>query len=452
MPFVILLVLLVRPAVAQDFSDIWCDALSDDTQFELAGLDNYKKFILGGDGWIFRSNTGFRDDFYISRKTQFYLKTLQQKFKEQGTDLLILYPPPRSIVHHNHVKKSDQNELKMDGQQAQTALQNYAGFIETMQGEGIHIVGLPDLAPDVQMYYKRDHHWTPEGAREAAKAVAAYVKTLPAYEAISKTEYVTTAGEVEDYKGAFKRVFKKICGTDMPPEPRTHYETQAKSVSNSESDLFGDTHAADVVLFGTSNSAASSNVANFEGFLKEALGADVENMAVTDAGTDTSMIAYLNSERAKTNPAKIAIWEVPGYYNFDHMRRKVFLQAIPALHGPCSDNPVAQSESFQIMSPDELPLFTNISDFDLSKGDHYLYVKFSAPVSSRFFVAADYDKFKDAHDFERSPRYPAPDGEYYFWIEQGERGAVKQLFLKPDDATMAGVRGTVYLCKLETQH
>lgn len=448
--FFILLALLsltAHRANAQDLSDIWCDALTKETQYELAGLDNYKLFVEGEDGWVFRSNTGFRDGFFTSRKTQSYIKTLQQKFKERGTDLVILYPPPRSIVHYNHVKKSDQEQLGLNEQQAQDALQHYADFLREVRSKGINMVGLPEFDPDLQMYFKRDHHWTPEGAREAANAVASFVKTLPSYETLKKTEYVTTAGDVEDYKGAFKRVFKKLCNTEMPPEPRIHYETQAKTGAHSESDLFGDATEPEVVLFGTSNSSTKSNVANFEGFLKEALSADVENLAVTGAGTDTSMIAYLNSERAKTNPAKIAIWEVPGYYNFDHMRSKVFLQAIPAVQGSCADNPVAKNEGFQIISPEEYPLFPNIKDLDIADGRHYVYLNFSRPVSANFFIAPDYNQFKDINEFERSSRYPAPDGEYYFWIDRVRYGNPRNIFLKPD-IEMAGVKGSAYLCRL----
>lgn len=442
-----LFTLFYHPANAQGLSDIWCDALTSEPQYDLANLSNYKIFLEGEDGWIFRSNTGFRDNFYTSRQTQKYLKTLQDKFKERGTDLVILYPPPRSLIHHNHLKAEDQELLDMDGQQARSALQNYAKFLKEVQGRGVNIVGLPDLPADMQMYFKRDHHWTPEGAREAASAVASTVMKLPVYETLRKTEYVTKTGEVEDYKGAFKRVFKNLCNTDMPPEPRTRYETQAKVSANSETDLFGEGQAPEVVLLGTSNSSAKSNVANFEGFLKEALSTDVENLSVTGAGTDTSLIAYLNSDRAQTNPAKVAIWEVPGYYNFDSMRRKVFLQTIPAVQGPCIENPVTKNEGFQITSPEEYPLFPDIKNFDLSDGQHYVYLNFSRPVSVNFFVAVDYDQFKDIHEYQRSSRYPAPDGEYYFWVDQTLRGTPKNIFLKPV-VEMAGLKGDAYLCRM----
>ncbi len=327
----VFILMFAHSAQAQDLSDIWCDRLNDESAYEDNNLKNYRTFLHGKDGWIFRSHTGFKDDFSVKEKTKAALKELQQAFKSQGTDLVILYPPPRSIVHNAFVREATQKALGFDAARAEKAMQNYVLFIQELQEDGLHIVGLTDIDPEQQIYFKRDHHWTPQGARLMAQAAADDIKTLPVYNDLRKTEYETIEGEAEEYTGAFKKTFAKLCNNQMPSETRIRYQTQTVKTETSQDALFGDVKAPEVVLVGTSNSAASSNVANFEGFLKDALSADVENRAVTGAGIDTSMLEYLNSERAQTDPAKILVWEVPGYYSFDHMHSKVFEKAIPLL-------------------------------------------------------------------------------------------------------------------------
>ncbi|HIB68275.1 MAG TPA: hypothetical protein EYO33_25070 [Phycisphaerales bacterium] len=264
---------------------------------------------------------------------------------------------------------------------------------------------------------------------------------------LTETMYETQKGAEEDYSRAFKKVFDKICGTTVPPEKRTQYETVTVGGEQNEDTLFGDAPMPEVVLLGTSNSSASSNVANFEGFLKEALSADVDNRAITGAGIDTSMIAYLNSERARTNPARLAVWEVPGYYDFDHMHHNVFRQAIPALSGPCGAGAILKHENKKITSEQPLALFAKTGG--INTGAFYIDLNFDQAVTEHFSIEIEHEKTTDEQTFKRSNRYPKADGQFYYLIDNPDKGDVESITLKPHE-DMIGNAVTASICKLKT--
>lgn len=446
--YVLFVVLALAPqkGSAEDVSSLACEELSNESIYEKKRLKNYQVMLPGKDGWVFRSIVSFKKSYAVSKKTRSYIAALNKGFKRAGSEFIFLFPPSRGLVHYDLLKDSDKEKYKMSQADIQKAWGSYRKSLDTLAGLGVHVVGVKDVDKSIPFYYKRDHHWSPEGARISAEAVADYIKAMPIYGELSKVEFTTKKVAEREYMGTFTKAFEKICEKELPPQTVETYVTERKVSAGDDSALFGDDSEPDVILLGTSNSSPEPNVSNFDGFLKEALSADVTNLALAGAGTDTSIIAYLNSNEFKEKPAKVVVWEVPGYYDINRMNSQVFLQAIPATYGDCVGNSVVEVKDVKINSKD-MDIFGDISGKNILGESYYVRLEFSEPVMKRFKLDLPYKDYADSHTFSRSKRYPNPDGVYYILLRFDNKGplqAVKGRFHKD----MVGLNVTARICKI----
>jgi alginate O-acetyltransferase complex protein AlgJ len=103
-----------------------------------------------------------------------------------------------------------------------------------------------------------------------------------------------------------------IPGVAFPRDIFSAYATGLDVATAGESqDLFG-ASVPPVTLVGTSYSANPDW--HSEGFLKEALQADVLNMADEGQGPFTVMDKYLETDAWKSSPPELIIWEMPERY------------------------------------------------------------------------------------------------------------------------------------------
>jgi alginate biosynthesis protein AlgX len=299
----------------------YCPALADEKSYEKNGLDNYKAIIRGKDDWLFRSAVAFKSDFAVNAKTTALLKKLQDDLKAKGTDLIIALPPAAGAAVNSEFL-SDESIVKYKFDPV-AAKKTYVDALAAMKAAGLNVAGVTDYPVGKAFFYKRDHHWNPDGAKATAQSVAALIKTLPAYEGLPKTEFVTKVVGEKEYRGSYIRAFIRICNKRPPTQKIVEYKTQQMTQKSGAGDLFGVVHDAPIVLVGTSNSAPDPDVSNFAGFLKDAASLDVENLAMSGARVEASLLKYLKSENFKKSPAKILVWEVPGYYDLNNVVQKL---------------------------------------------------------------------------------------------------------------------------------
>ena len=165
--------------------------------------------------------------------------------------------------------------------------------------------------------------------------------------------------------------------------------------------------------------------ANFEGFLKEALSADILNMSVSGGGLDTAMISYLNSPFFREKPARIAIWEIPGNYNLSE-QNNFFREAIPAVYGICQ-NPVTMAEDIAITHKNLLVL-DGLEKKNVRGGNYYLNLVFDEPVTKSFSVDFRYDGDRDKYKFYRSSR-TANDNQFFLELKNGKNDDLEKIVL-----------------------
>lgn len=411
----------------------YCPAMANAESYAAPDLENYKILIQGQDDWVFRSDVIAKKHFTPKPETLNALLDFQGRLKALGTTLVIVLPPTQGgAVHGDAAHNANAPAIR----------QNYLDALRTMRGDGLNIVGLESETGD-DLFFRRDHHWNTTGAKMAADSVAAFIRGLSLPQSPPEVAYNTAQNGTHLHKGAYAKAFKTICGTDLPPETAPVFVTAAQSAASHQADLFGDAARPAVILTGTSNAAPDPNVANFDGFLKQALSADVLNLAIAGAGVDTSLISALSDAEFHANPPSILIWEIPGYYNLDHVVQLVLPQARAALHGPC-DRPVAVAE--HPVSGGDAGLIT--LDQPVMAAAHYVSIRFNPPLEHGFEAVLQAENTEQSYKINRSRRSPRMDDPYYLLTAMKSGDAALRAVSIRSAKPFTGQTAVVHVCPL----
>jgi alginate O-acetyltransferase complex protein AlgJ len=175
-----------------------------------------------------------------------------------------------------------------------------------MQAGGVATVALDTAllkaAQNQSVFLKTDTHWNTLGAKIAAQTISAALSDF----SLTRAAFVTSKEiKTKEYTGDLIHLMG-LEGFSPPLRPDSEIElveqTQNTKVANLG--LLG-APQAEVVLVGTSYSLRS----NFSGALKQALGADVLNLAKEGSGFERSMAAFLKDPMLQAAPPKVLIWE-----------------------------------------------------------------------------------------------------------------------------------------------
>lgn len=404
-------VLLILPAAA------WagCDALKKEESY--SGPYKSMKFLIEGkEGWIFRSRQDMRQSFSVDEEAWILLTDVQEEFKKRKTDLAIIYPPTRGIAAAAMIPQDVEYDYSL-------ARQSYQDFLQEAAHKGIIIAGTPDVRSGINYFYKADHHWTTQGAREMAESTADLIKNIPVYKDLRRTPYKTDMIEQQTLKSVFSAPYNALCGKSLEDLTDYVYATRQENEASDEASLFSDNIVPEIVLAGTSNSRRDRLDMNFEGFLKEYLSADILNVSIAGAGIEDPLSAYLGSDHFKQGKARIIIWEIPGYYNLSSDRSKDMLRGISAsLKGDCK-KPILQSKN-NIIDVQSVPVF-QISGEKIKPDDVYLVFEFSRPINIGGFLTMRMgDHEYETYKFRRSKKYP--QSALYFYRPEYKGGEFLQ--------------------------
>lgn len=422
-------------------TELFCDNMKDEALYDENKFLSYKFLIAGKEDWIFRSQSDFKTDFSLPKPTLDLLQEINNAMSRRGVNLVMLLTPTRAMMHPGAVREGDRRKYGYSNLDA--IWKSYNGMIESLRKRGIDTVGIERISDETSFFYHMDHHWNPDGARMAAKTVATYVKALREYQDIPKVKFITREAGEYDFEGVSKKVFKKLCKTKQPPERIIRYVTEQAGASSAESELFGDAPVPGIVLLGTSNSTMEPSNANFEGFLKEELEADVLNMSVSGGGLDTAMITYLTSSYYRDNPSKIAIWEIPSYYDIK-TQKSFFREAVAGAYGSCKGKEVAGAENTPITDQTVYAL-EKLTPKKISGGQYYAEIVFSEPITKAFSVDFRYRGNKDRFRFSRSGRAANPKVFYVELNREKKEHLDKIMLAVPEE--MIGKSVSVRVCK-----
>ena len=387
----------------------FCEAAETPAAYE---SEWFYRLHKGPYGWLLRDDD-LTTAFTVEPGTLAYLERLTAALGDRGVVLVLAAQPPRGVA-----LPAD----SLSGYDPGAALKRYAGVRSALEATGLYVTDLAAAAQATPNYFfRRDHHWTPDGAEASAQAVAETVRATEALAGLErKTFYTETAGQ-EEQVGSFGEAIGRICGRNPPAERLTRYRTVVEKTSSQETpagDLFGDASAPPITLVGTSNSARRD--LNFAGFLEQATGLEVLNVAATGGGPQAALESYLRSETFHSATPTVIVWEFATL--FDLPQDALFYrQLIPSVEGTCADAMIGQKANK-----------TSLTLFDGAQSGRNLYLEFSDLSLTAFGLEVRYKNGRsETLDLRRSGR-ETNDGKYF--LELLEQPAQITLSL-PESAT-----------------
>lgn len=276
--------------------------------------------LIGEHGWLFTDEEFIQ---YPGAKKRLqekvdFVKKVKEILEESNVKLLIALVPAKARVYAEKLGRYRYPDYKNS---------NYHTFRKEMQNAGIPVTDILWLMEEKKndgfsLFLKTDTHWSPAGARMAARLVAneageAYPGLVP-----HKTNYVVEYGDVMPHRGDLLRYvplgrWEQKSGIEPDYIKVLTIKTEeskddAEKTQDEGADLFGDVEVPPVTLVGTSYSANPKW--GFANFLMESMGTEILNAAEEGMGPFETMRKYLKDAAFKKTPPKLLVWEIPERY------------------------------------------------------------------------------------------------------------------------------------------
>ncbi len=369
---------LVRPSAASEYD---CHNL-----VRVAG----QPLIEGSNGFFFRTVPDLTEHFPLGERTVTLMKALSSALAARGTQLVYVPIPAKGSVSGPFLPSTE-----IEGMFDQSlALHSYGAFVATLRAAGIVSV---DVATAINAkrgeppaFLGADHHWTSDGARRAARAVAAAMKPLPAYQKLSKSAFESVSIGAVKIASSMRRSIQAACRSPLPANETVGYETKlaGQKSDGQPVDLFGETPSGGrVALAGTSFSDIEA--INFGGFVSEYSGLDVTNLAISGGNQFVSIQSYLTSKQFADDPPDFLVWENPIYNNIGEFGDAPLLELIAAASTACS---LGGGQGEQAIRAQDGTAAIDSSQFPVSGGHlHFLAIDAHDPGITAISVDLAYD-------------------------------------------------------------
>lgn len=441
--------ILAEENCKDDLSCLICPAVNDPNQYQVGTMKLLKMLIPGKDHWLFRTSIDLSTDFGIPSKEQANFARLIQTFKKRGIHIVMAIQPTRGLMHRDKLYDEDKSKFNYN-----LAITKLKMLINQMSSAGAIVPDaskLIDSPPKKDFFFRRDHHWTPSGAEATAKIVADEIKHQPFYKDIHKTTYKTMPGVYIPKMGTLNEGLQRLCGNNYGMQYVQGYQTVPQN--DDANALFGDTPEPQVVLVGTSNSAARDNESkqfNFDGFLKQYLSTDILNYALPGAGAEGSLLEYLLSADYNTQkPPKVIIWELVANYQLGD--ELTYRQLIPAVKGGCQTSLLSKTTKLsKLIEEERIELLSNTGSHiqNLNTPGNFIDIKFSDKNFKSFYVITYYDNgLRDKVWFRR----PAivTGGQFHLELSRSaefKNANLLSIFIQPKQVINGPISAEVKVC------
>lgn len=285
-----------------------CSAAYDPAAYNTGFLESFLTLVQGHQGWLFRSKEDLRTHFGADADGYATLRQFVQTLERRGITLVMVVQPPRGLMQWAQLPPIERSRY-----QADMARLSYRMYLQRLREAGAVVPAFEQLVNDPQeeFYFRRDHHWTPSGARRAAALTAEAIRELPVFAELPRQQFKTERAGIMSKTGTLQRAARQICGFDFPDQYVDQFRTRS---TGDGGDLLGDSTAPQIALAGTSNSDPAYN---FPGFLQEALETEVLNVSIGGGGLDGALFDYMTSDEFRQSPPKVLIWELASYHNLN---------------------------------------------------------------------------------------------------------------------------------------
>ncbi|QQP84355.1 hypothetical protein JHT90_07910 [Entomomonas asaccharolytica] len=432
-----------------DLSCLICPALHDPVQYQTGAMKLMKELIPGKDRWLFRTMVDLSTDFGIPTERHADFARLMQTFKSKGIHVAMAIQPTRGLMHRDKLYDNDKN--KFNYKLATAKLKLLANQMRRAGAVVPDVLPLIESPPKEDYFFRRDHHWTPQGAQITAKLVADEIKKQPFYKDLHKTNYKTSPGVFIPKMGTLNEGLQRVCGNNFGMQYVQGYQTIPEN--NDADALFGDMPEPEIVLVGTSNSAARENESkqfNFDGFLKQYLSADILNYALPGAGAEGSLLEYLLSENYDAkNPPKLIIWELVANYRLGD--ELTYRQLIPAVKGGCKKPLLSKTTKMsKLIEGQRIELLSNTADNiqQLNTAGNFLDIKFTDKNLKSFYIFTYYDNGARDKVWFRRPLI-VTGGQFHLELSRSDEfkdANLLSVFIQPTQAVNAPISMEVSVC------
>lgn len=372
-----------------------------------------------------------------------YIQRLSEAMQTHNATLVVATLPHREIVHGDFLSAQD---LPQPFEVAQ-AQASYWSYISTLQEQGTLVVDLLtpalELAKQARFYQNTDGHWTSAAAEISAQQISQVIRErVTFYESLPKMEFHTDFVRNDNMEEpSYATLVEEACGVTIEKEMFERYETTAATSEG----LFGEQTPA-VILLGSSFSGPKFN---FDGFLSQALGVDVQNNYVAGGGPFASLQDFLLSETYLNKESKIVIWQ-------DQINRigatetgferhiTEFRQAIPAAYGDCGSETQGTTtrileETHDVEAGSEAVVLENSGNLPISGLSYYTVFEVSDLTAVHFQILVEYqDGSNEEVAIERSTRTPNT-GKFFLEFSETTSAPLAKISIVglPRDTTLA---------------
>lgn len=336
----------------------------------------YRAF-QGREGWFY-FEYDLEESYPLLEQTDFMIE-LSERLEAQGVTLVILPIPSRALTQPKTLYLTDPQQAAFDPEEANEA---YTTFLETLRDTDVRVVDAVAAAKAFdagggQTFFKRDLHWTTEGANALFQEVAQGVRRA-VFNVLPESELVLTRSPQNDeHQGQFvSRWLYAHCGYVLPAEPLGVYSVARP---NQGDDLFGG-GVPEVVLTGSSFSLVPFD---YE-FLAVALQSEVLNASVGAGGALVALQSYLLDGAYEDNRPTVLVWELPIFA--DPLPEVAQRELLASVYGACT----VPATTFRAASVDGASLRLSAKGRQLTAAEHYLELTFDDLSLLRFNVTLSY--------------------------------------------------------------
>lgn len=388
-----------------------CPEAQDPDNYATSLSKEFKVLIEGKENWLFRSHL----DFLVPAEPRVdgaykELKRFSDTLKSKGTTLVVVFVPTRGMLHSEYLPEPSRSQYPVE-----LARNNYRAIINKMKNEGIITVDLSKLfdQPHKDFFFKRDHHWTPYGARLTAELAAEEIKKLADYKNIQKIEYKTYPSGIVRRAGTHQLALKDVCGFDLSNQVVEQFVTEPL---NSDTNLFEES-IPEISLAGTSN---STSLYNFTGFLQQSLGVDINNKSLAGGAMAGALLQYLPSDDFQNSPPKILIWELPGQYSFDN--DLLYRQLIPLSDNGCKNKTALLANESTLNGEIHEVLFNiDPEKLHISGNNYVIDLQFSDPAIKEIDATVWYLTHRKDRIKTAVPPRVNNNGRFVFELSQSDK-------------------------------
>ena len=265
--------------------------------------------LVGENDWLYTSEefARHREGERLIEHHARLVAEVRERLARRGIELVVALVPAKARIYPERLGRYRLPEYTAE---------RYRRFRSALLAEG---VPAPDLKQALleakngrQVFLRTDTHWTPEGARVAARALAEAVEPVLEERAAPRRRFVAEAVGERTYAGDLTAFLPVVpFRGQVPAEPDRVRQYRIEDRDPPEIGLF-DEVPHPVTLVGTSYSAGE--VWDFEGALRVELQAEVLNLAEEGRGPFAPMEAYLSGEAVAEVPPEVVVWEIPERY------------------------------------------------------------------------------------------------------------------------------------------